>query len=744
MNKVIKLSITIVLFILLTSCASKPHLSSETDTKTIDWKKEGFSIERSIEVQQEIWPYSYEEWTYAGDKLIDGSELVLKSMLGIDEKHIYRMWGKQSDALEDAFIEKYRPDTHEQESYSLKKMIPENCSFVNAKLLRDDRIAILVDKYVESKNMYENEIIISDYEKVIDVISVDELIKKTSNLDMILCDYYVDINNGVIISTAKEGDSPRNIYAFNSLGELLSDFARKDNEIVYSFFKDSEDNVFFPVYDTESSSMDIEWYDPEKKVFTKVATIEDDCPIEILGKYDECILYQSIEGIVKWDICTGKRNCLFPMTYDGYREYVSYDENSEMTIYLYKSVGDTCLGWTVLCTNEPIEKADNTIRIFNLTDSDRYVKEAAILASQRNPQYLFQYEQSASGQLQNTKTRIFADIINGEGPDIIYLSYEDFESLGKNGMLMDIRDVLSVDEISNLLPGALELGTVDGKTIGIPCDISIASGVTLKSIYSKESWGLDDIYSLAETGDYSDMLFQSVGSFAPRGLFNILMEFELSRNHFLNLQEGTCDFDTEEFKKILQKSKEYGHIPINTDVTLGRNGGMCLITSIDLEGVAELLQQYGEDTNFVGYPTDGNSGHIISSEGIIAINSRSEKIPIIKCFLECLLYDEIQYAYNGVAITKITSQKEELYKDFDDAMNTWRGIPIYVTKDGTSSLDVYISLLENSRPANIQKEKIVKEILIEEAAGYFEGQKNESEVAIIVQNRVSLWLEENK
>lgn len=744
MNKVIKLSITIVLFILLTSCASKPRLSSETDTKTIDWKKEGFSIERSIEVQQEIWPSGYEEWTYAGDKLIDGSELVLKSMLGIDEKHIYRMWGKQSDALEDAFIEKYRPDTHEQESYSLKKMIPENCSFVNAKLLQDDRIAILVDKYVESKNMYENEIIISDYEKVIDVISVDELIKKTSNLDMILCDYYVDTNNGVIISTAKEGDSPRNIYAFNSLGELLSDFAGKDNEIVYSFFKDSEDNVFFPVYDTESSSMVIEWYDPEKKVFTKVATIEDDCPIEMLGKYDECILYQSIEGIVKWDICTGKRNCLFPMTYDGYREYVSYDENGEMTIYLYKSVGDTCLGWTVLCTNEPIEKADNTITIFNLTDSDRYVKEAAILASQRNPQYLFQYEQSASGQLQNTKTRIFADIINGEGPDIIYLSYEDFESLGKNGMLMDIRDVLSVDEISNLLPGALELGTVDGKTIGIPCDISIASGVTLKSIYSKESWGLDDIYSLAETGDYSDMLFQSVGSFAPRGLFNILMEFELSRNHFLNLQEGTCDFDTEEFKKILQKSKEYGHIPINTDVTLGRNGGMCLITSIDLEGVAELLQQYGEDTNFVGYPTDGNSGHIISSEGIIAINSRSDKIPIIKCFLECLLCDEIQYAYNGIAITKITSQKEELYKDFDDAMNTWRGIPIYATKDGTSSLDVYISLLENSRPANIQKEKIVKEILVEEAADYFEGRKNESEVAIIVQNRVSLWLEENK
>lgn len=743
MKKVAKLLIIIFLFALFTSCANKPAPSSDTDKIcAIDWKKEGFAVEKCVEIQQQIWPSSYDEWKAFNAKSSDEYEFALRGMIGCDSNSIFRIWGNPSEESENNFIEKYCYTSNESSIYDLNKMIPESYNFINAKLLSDDRIAIYIGKKTEEDDFWVYEISVTDYEKIVAQISVNELVEKTGNHDMLLCDYYVDKDDNFFITTAKDGDSAKNVYVFGSSGELLADFIGKDNEIVYSLFQDEEDDVFFSVYDTQCSSMSVKWYNPEQKQFKTVINIEDDCPLQIFGKYDECILYQSVDGIVKWNILTGKRKNVLPMTYDGYREYLSYNDNGEITIHLYKSTGDLCFGWTVRCANDPVDNSEKSVKIINLTNADKYIEDAVILASQRNPEFSFQYEECNSSQLQDTKTRVFTEMMSGAGPDVLYLSYEDFQALGKKGMLMNISDLLSTEELFDLLPGAIELGTIEGKPVGIPCDISITSGVTLNSIYGESSWRLDDIYSLAETGNYSDILFQSIGSFAPRALFNILMDFELSRNHFLNLEAKTCSFDTAEFESILKKSNEYAHIPINTDVALGQNGGICLLTNIDVEVITELLQQYAEETNFVGYPSEENSGHIISSEGIIAINIRSNNIPAIKYFLECVLSDEVQYAYNGPSITKMTVQKAELDKHLDDSTIYWRGIPLYVMENGMTSLDVYTKILDSCHPAYTQNEEIVKEILKEEASSYFDGQKSESEVAKIVQNRVSLWMKE--
>lgn len=43
-----------------------------------------------------------------------------------------------------------------------------------------------------------------------------------------------------------------------------------------------------------------------------------------------------------------------------------------------------------------------------------------------------------------------------------------------------------------------------------------------------------------------------------------------------------------------------------------------------------------------------------------------------------------------------------------------------------------------------QNEEVIKQIIEEETAAFFEGNREASEVAHIIQNRVSLWMDENQ
>lgn len=740
MKKILTIWFCMLACTVIMACTNGSHISQESndENKVNNWKENGFRVDNTVKIQQEIWPSSYDEW------LANNNDYELLCVLGVQGECIYRVWGKNTDSTNYVCLERYNFNKGEQDFFDLKEMIPEDSYFVDAQILGMNRLAIRVNQIQTGDNAGISKIIVTNYENILSEINEEEIKSISGDANLLLSDYYIDTQNNIFYSGAIEGESVNSFYVINKDTDLHISYKGKETEVGSSFFHDEEDNVFFSIYDTADCSMDIIWYDPRKNRFINLVTIEEDCPIQIFGKYGDNIFYRSIEGIVRWNIHTGDRINISPMTFDGYMEYLTLDKNENIAACIYKSVQNAYDGWVVHFSGEPVDRGDNTIQIVNLTNFDRYVKDAAIITSQNVPQYLYAYEKYSGVQLQDAKTRIFVDMINGDGPDILYLSYEDFMVLGQKGLLAEIGTILSEKDISSILPGALELGTVDKKIMGIPCGLSLSTGITLKSIWDKSSWKVEDIFSIAEKGEYSDLLFQSIGSFAPRGLFNLLIDFELSSNNFLDMKKKTCTFDSPEFEKLMQNTKKYGHIPINTDVTLGQNSGICMVADVDLTTITELFQEYGEEINIVGCPLGEENGHVLSSQGIIAINGRSNNMSAIKYYLKYLLSDEIQYAYNDVSVCKITPPKVQKYMNADGERLTWRGIPLYVLKDGTTSLDEYIRLIEAGHPLHMQNEDVIKQIIEEETAAFFEGNREASEVAHIIQNRVSLWMEENQ
>ena len=69
-------------------------------------------------------------------------------------------------------------------------------------------------------------------------------------------------------------------------------------------------------------------------------------------------------------------------------------------------------------------------------------------------------------------------------------------------------------------------------------------------------------------------------------------------------------------------------------------------------------------------------------------------------------------------------------------------IPLSGREDGTSYLDEYIALMDAGVPESIEYE--LQDILTEEVSAYFSGNKNEYEVAEIIENRIQNYLDERK
>lgn len=64
-----------------------------------------------------------------------------------------------------------------------------------------------------------------------------------------------------------------------------------------------------------------------------------------------------------------------------------------------------------------------------------------------------------SGEEEAYRDRIMMEMINGEGPGILYVPYEEMETLAAKNALADLKKYISSDTLNKILPGVVELGT---------------------------------------------------------------------------------------------------------------------------------------------------------------------------------------------------------------------------------------------------------------------------------------------
>ena len=163
---------------------------------------------------------------------------------------------------------------------------------------------------------------------------------------------------------------------------------------------------------------------------------------------------------------------------------------------------------------------------------------------------------------------------------------------------------------------------------------------------------------------------------------------------------------------------------------------------------SEELSRMGEGFHPVGFPTEAENGSYWNADYFLVVNARAKHRELIDDFLAALFDSSRQRELSHPIRNDML--ETGLYYMEDSPEYPWQyyiGSGTYyvlTTKpDGSPWTEEYKSILEQAVP-RAQNTFYIEEIIVEEADSFISGDKTAAQVAEIIQNRVQLYLDEQR
>lgn len=352
--------------------------------------------------------------------------------------------------------------------------------------------------------------------------------------------------------------------------------------------------------------------------------------------------------------------------------------------------------------------------------------------------------------------KLMLDIIQGKAPDLITI-YD--ENLARNGTYSDLYALMQEDaemKKEDFVSNVLRVYEVNGRLHTIA-----------PSFLVHTMWGAGSTVNVRKGIDAAEMIrllqskggdINSIDGFSPDE--NVLTTLcGLSMDQFIDWSEGTCDFTGNEFQQIIDFAKEYEGKPYESLYRAIRNGDVLLtlglITSVEDYRLASEL--YGENVQFIGYPTGRGSGSAALFTGdSLAINSKSEHQEEAWEFVKYY----IQNGYSGTGFPIVQEQFDAVLEEslHETLMPDEDGKLSKVAKTGYTERDVISIHIFKCEPEDVEAIRAlvndisdkfkyhteIQKIIDEEVPFYLNSQKGIEEVCKTIQNRVQLYLDERQ
>lgn len=363
------------------------------------------------------------------------------------------------------------------------------------------------------------------------------------------------------------------------------------------------------------------------------------------------------------------------------------------------------------------------------------------------------------------------DILAGKMPDILIIDDYNMpvDSYIAKGLLADIRKLIEDDEelnIDDYMTNVFDAYSVNGKLYSIIPSFSVQTVVGKTSLVGKEpGWTLADLKALM--AKYPDASVFGDSMTRDSLLWN-LIAFGGSR--FVDKTTGKCNFNTDEFISLLEFANEFPAEYVWDDTVdwSARDNqyrdNKVLLMQMYLYRLRDLARveqgQFGEDISFIGFPSENGNGAVLRADSQYAISAKSKCKEGAWEFLKYYLTPEYQMEDNNTQYT-IPVLKEAVEKQLKEAQEKpyWKypdGTVEYyddtywigdqqitinpLTKEEADELYDYVSSITEAQ----HFDQDLFNIINEEAAPFFEGQKSAKEVAEIIQSRASIYISEGR
>ncbi len=344
--------------------------------------------------------------------------------------------------------------------------------------------------------------------------------------------------------------------------------------------------------------------------------------------------------------------------------------------------------------------------------------------------------------------RMKVDLATGNAPDIIDVSGAlDYDVLGMTGVFADLYTLMEDDFRKQLLPSILKAAETDGKLY------ALCNSFNLETIWGssavtggKQGVTLAEMMQLLkEHGKDLNAIYGFPGS--PLGVL-----LSTSMDEFVDWSEGTCDFTGDEFKEFLKFVKDYRGGFQSRNIMEAIHSGEIVMTESPIYKVSDYQIQkelYGDDISFIGLPTQKETGIAAYLSGSLAINSRcahqEEAWEFLKYYIQnCSTPDNfpiLRERFDQMMADAMTEDLAENGERIVKATAVGNDILVFAAKQ--EDVDAVRELVEKV-DGKRKNHPEIQAIIEEEASYYLNGKKDVDAVAEIIQNRMTIYLQERK
>lgn len=418
--------------------------------------------------------------------------------------------------------------------------------------------------------------------------------------------------------------------------------------------------------------------------------------------------------------------------------------------------------------DKPATKEGKTVLTLSLTESTPFYQTLEKKFEEKYPDidlqihaYKSMGEQWGPGEFEKYHTATNTAMLSGKGMDIIEVSGLPVKEYVSKGFLLNMNDLLEQDQ--TLHKDDLQMNILDGLKLNdgvytIPLGYSLRVLVGNGDMLGNANVAFDDktwdwkefekvskevIQKAKESG--TDEIY-ALASYPPEYLFQEMLYENYAA--FVDTTAKEATFDSPEFVDLLQQAMKMNDDKIITSDEA--KPGNQLFSSTPIMSPINFIESpymLFDHPKIMLLPrageTAGQKGARVFTSSGFAIHAKSPAQEEAWKFISFLLSEEAQLLQEREGFSMLKSVNEKLINDLQEKVGSGdyklpNGQPAKVSDE---QFNVFKQIVQSADQYVDLDSKVIS-IAGEESLAYFSGQKTAEEVAKLIQNRVTTYLNE--
>ena len=326
------------------------------------------------------------------------------------------------------------------------------------------------------------------------------------------------------------------------------------------------------------------------------------------------------------------------------------------------------------------------------------------------------------------------ELLTGDKPDLYSLNSMDVVSIEKAGLLMNLYPLMDADatfQRDDYFMNVWDLYDVDGALYEFIPAFAVRGLVGPKSLVgNRTGWTYEEMNHFIEQAESKNK--KATG---PVSLYYMIQG---PCSAYIDVQDGTCEFDSESFRQWMNLTKYFENAEQNGDALLDEENLVL--------GVNQYLihKAYYQDTPvFTGFPSIDGAGPFAAAIDSFAISSATKYPEICWEFLCSFMNDELSSEFMGIPMLKSTLERQLQLAMLDPSDENF---PVQSDEYNMQSLtqedvDYLLDMIDSIDHIKFRYDGVTN-IMIEEMELWLNGSQTTEQTIEYLQNRVGIYLAE--